>query len=402
MATIVDYAQLANDTFSERPLGAVDALCLSWLAYARYPDDLGFDNRAGMRLADIVSLGLVPSLAAQMHDARISRELFEVMGSSARFGNVRACLHKSESDEVRTMQFSATTFVLPERAGVVVAYRGTDDSVLGWKENFLLCGAEAVAAQDRAAEYLQQVAGELGGALWACGHSKGGCLAEYAGSFANDEVRARLAGCLSFDGPGLNPELEARQDRWVDLPRTKFVPQESLVGMIFESRQEELTCISSTATGVGQHDPLTWEIVGNDFVRVHGLSYDAWRLARRLNDWLASMAPDARDRFAVMLGRMVDATAETSFSGLLRRWSYNRGAMRDVLDAVSAEDRASFTQALDDLATTLLLGSPEEHGVNPDDSNAGRTAAAARQLDDATAHARDRLDRLNRLAGLGS
>ena len=93
MASIVTYAQTARDSYDDRPLGQADQLCLACLAYLRYPDWLGVDNRAGMRLADLADERFVPLLTQGLHDPVHSAELVRALGESPRFGNVRACLH---------------------------------------------------------------------------------------------------------------------------------------------------------------------------------------------------------------------------------------------------------------------------------------------------------------------
>ena len=129
------------------------------------------------------------------------------------------------------------------------------------------------------------------------------------------------------------------------------------------------------------------------------MDYDAWRLAQRLNDWLCDMSAEQCERFAELLGWLVDVTAEPTFSSLLRRWSTNRNAMRAALAAAPAGDRALFERTMDDLVTTVLLGSRQEHGITDDDSHVGTANAAARKLEDLTARANDHFAKLDRLTG---
>ena len=398
MASIVSYARAARDTFADRPLCQVDQLCLACLAYLRYPDWLGVDNRAGIRLADLADERLVPLLTQGLHDPSCTAELVRALGGSPRFGNVRACLHASESSEEQGMQFSATTFVLPDGAGAVAAFRGTDDTVLGWKENLRLAGDDALPAQRRAASYLGQVVEELGCRFWVCGHSKGGALACYACGVADDATRAQIVGCLSFDGPGLSPQLRGGADWHDDVPCEKVVPRGSLVGMLFERSQQGMTVVRSSAEGVYQHDPFTWETDGMGFTCERGMDYEAWRLSQRLNDWLEDMGPADRASFVELLGWMMDATAETSFSALLRRWSSNSEAMRALLESGPAEDRELFERVMGDLVVTVLLGSAREH-QRTEAGTRERADQASRQVEDLSARVNDRLSKIDRLTG---
>lgn len=399
MANIIDYVRQTRDTFAGRPLCRVDSLCLSWLAYLRYPASLGADSFEGARLSDLADPALLPIVLSPLHDTERSKQLVRAMAASPRFGEVRAYLHVSESDDKEGKQFSATAFRLPDDLGTYVAFRGTDDSLVGWKENFRLACATAVPAQRRALSYLDQLAYVVAGPLWVGGHSKGGNLAEYACRMAVDEVRERIVAAYTHDGPGFRAEVKASEDWHDDAPVCKTVPRAALVGMLFERSQQGITIVRSSAEGVMQHAPFSWEVSGTDFVCEQGMDYDAWRLAQRLNDWLCDMSAEQCERFAELLGWLVDVTAEPTFSSLLRRWSTNRNAMRAALAAAPADDRALFERTMDDLVTTVLLGSRQEHGITDDDSHVGTANAAARKLEDLTARANDHFAKLDRLTG---
>lgn len=399
MANIVDYARNARDTFAERPFCRLDALCLSWLAYLRLPSELGVENRAGVRLADLGQGWLLPHLTTTIHDRENSERLIRALAASPRFGNVRACLHVAESSDAKGMQFTATTFVLPEGAGACVTFGGTDNSIRGWKENLGLVCDTAIPAQSRAALYLDQTVEELGIRLWVSGHSKGGALAVYACAAAQDATLAQLDCCFCFDGPALCPEVAAGAPWPAQLPLVKVVPRASLVGMLFERSQQELVVVRSSAVGVMQHAPFSWEVLGNDFVCEQGMDYDAWRLSQRLNDWLDTMDAATRRSFAELLGWLLDTTGEATFSGLLSRWSSNRQTMMAALDAAPEADRMAFAQALDDLTATVLLGSRKELGLDWADTPTAATEQASRRLEDASAKVNDRLAQLDRLTG---
>ncbi len=399
MASIINYALSAKDSFAERPLCRVDSLCFSWLAYLRFPDELGVSSIEGVRIADLNDASLRSKLVASLHSLQNSSMLVQAMALSPRFRDVRVCLYEAESSEAEGKQFAATSFVLPDGVGAYVAFRGTDDTVLGWKENFRLIGVTPVPAQEHALRYLEQVTTIMPGPLWVGGHSKGGNLAEYACHHASDVVRQRVVMCFTHDGPGFRPELRAKGTWYDDVPVEKTVPRESLVGMLFERSQQGLIVVRSSETGVMQHAPFSWEVRGNDFACEQGMDYDAWRLSQRLNDWLADMDSGACAAFANLLAWLVDATGETSFSALLQRWSSNERVMRAALDAAPAEDRELFERAMDDLVTTLLLGSKQEHGIDQDESPRGTADAASRKIEDLTARANDHFAKLDRLTG---
>lgn len=74
-------------------------------------------------------------------------------------------------------QFAALTFRLPDGT-LYLAFRGTDDTLVGWKECFAMSYAFPVPAQALAQDYLVQAAqrprrlrvgGHSKGATWPCG-----------------------------------------------------------------------------------------------------------------------------------------------------------------------------------------------------------------------------------------
>ena len=398
MGTIVDYAAVARDSFASRPLGRVDSLCLSWLAYLRFPADLDVHGATGVRIGELHDASLRSKLVASVYDVESSSRLVREMAASPRFADVRACLHLAESDEAEVRQFAATTFVLPDGGGTYVAFRGTDNTMVGWKENLHLVGSEPVPAQRSAAAYLNRVGPDAAGPLYVGGHSKGGNLAVYAAGMARDDVRARIERCFSHDGPGLNPALVNACGWRGDFPLDKTVPTESLVGMLFERSQADLAVVRCTGSGVRQHSPFAWQVVGNDFSYAQGMGYDAWRLGQRVNDWLERLGDDARDRLVDIGSWLMDATGESSFSGLVARWRGNARAMRAALDAAASDDRELFSEAMDDLATTLVLGSAQEY-ERPEAGTQALADAAARKVEDLTAKTNDLLSRLDRLTG---
>lgn len=399
MATIVDYVRSARDGFGARPLGRVDSLCLSWLAYLRLPEEVEATHAEGVRLAQLADDEVRLRLVATMHDAEETLRMLDALASSPRFADVHVGRCLADSSEAPVRQFAGMTFFLPDGAGTYLAFRGTDDTVLGWKENFRMVASEPVASQVSAAAYLNRVGSDVAGPLYVGGHSKGGSLAVYACGMARDEVRSRIQACFCHDGPGLHPQLVELTGWQGDVAIDKTVPHSSLVGMLFERSQEGLTVVRSTAQGPLQHAPLSWEVAGNDFVCERGLDYDAWRLSQRLNDWLDAMGAQECADFAELLSWLVDSTGEATFSGLLGRWSMNASAMREALATAPVENRSLFERVMGDLVATVALGSAQEH-ARPEAGTPQAADAAARKVEDLTAHVDDRLSRIDRYLGL--
>lgn len=397
MPTIIDYARLEHATLAVRPLTRVDSLCLSWFSYLRFPVESAARTAAGVSIAELDCDVWRLKMVAALHDSDSSEALLAAMAKSPRFSEVRVALHVDERSDEEGKQFSATTYLLPG-GGAYVAFRGTDDSVVGWKENFGLACSPGIPAQVSALAYLQLAALSVDGPLWVGGHSKGGNLAVYAARKAPDAVRARIQACFSHDGPGFCPEALATGGWHDDVAVEKTIPTESLVGMLFEKSQQGFTVVKSSEQSIMQHSPLSWQVEGRDFACVAGMDYGAWKLVRRLNDWLSERDTASRTAFADMLAWLVDVTAETSFSSLVQRWRGNSEAMKAALAAAPADERAAFEDAMEDLVTTLLLGSATEWSREPQ-TPTQQAATAERQVDDLTAKFNSKLADLERRTG---
>ena len=401
MGTIISYVRETTETFEQLPLSSVDSLVLSWLAYCRMPA-AATDVRAtaGMTLGELCVRSNQLEMTAEMHNSSSSQELLAAVAASPRFASVVACMHLEKASKKSEEQFAATCFRLPDGA-TYVAFRGTDNTLIGWKEDFNMAFAESVPAQTSAKAYLMLAADEFEGPLYVGGHSKGGNLAVYAVSTVSDEIRARVTKCFSHDGPGFN-ELTRSASNWTDAWDLidKTVPDESLVGFLMEPHAQECTIVKSTNPGVMQHSPFSWVVEGKAFATKSAITYDTYKRNKRLSSWMYDMDPESRERFVGILYKLAEATGEVTFSGLID--SVSQGSLSLVgkrLDTLDAEDRVFFIDAIDELAATMLLGSASEYDRSP--KTAMETSkAASDKMDDITAKFNDRMSELEKRLGL--
>ena len=184
MRNIVTYMAEEQRTFAESPFNPVDSLVFATLAYFNYEVAPGVDLASpdGVLLHDVVMLSDWEALTAHswMEDAKDTEAFLHVLSASRRMRDVRASFYANERSEIVEKQFSAVTLTFPAADGEVayLAYRGTDGSFAGWKEDFNLCFKEVIPSQCTAAAYLSGVASALACPRIVGGHSKGGNLAE--------------------------------------------------------------------------------------------------------------------------------------------------------------------------------------------------------------------------------
>ncbi len=170
-----------------------------------------------------------------------------------------------------TEQISALTVHGPN-GKLYVTYRGTDDTLVGWKENCELAILDAVPAQRDAVSYLETVAAEFSGPVVVCGHSKGGNLAVYAAVNAREDIRDRIEKVISYDGPGfLNGFFEQPGYLLMKDRITTVVPNASYIGMLMH-RAGGLDVVDCDYNGPRAHDIFVWNLLPDCFERTRQLS----------------------------------------------------------------------------------------------------------------------------------
>ena len=315
---IFDYLKWRGDVpLSVCPFNEADNLILAELAYTDFGDVVPCDGR-GITLEDAADRFFAAHdrkeiLASKSYTAQAPL-LMEEMRGAARFGGTRIAFYEKETDPQADLQFSAVTFFLPDGTACA-AFRGTDGTLVGWKEDFLFSYLSGTRGQQRAVEYLNRVGRETSGPLRACGHSKGGNLAVYAAALCDRETQDRLLEVYSDDGPGFRPELLAEEgyarirDRIVCI-----VPDTSVIGMLMETGVPPRV-IRSSASGILQHDGFTWETERGRFVPAE-LSETSRLIRRTLSGWLDRT--DEKDRQAMVetVFALLESTGEESFSGI--------------------------------------------------------------------------------------
>lgn len=281
--------------------------------------------------------------------------LLRIIKETMRFRNVGVKAHVNKIDLKRQMQFSATTF-LTDDGSTVVAYRGTDDTLVGWKENFNMSFMETIPAQSEAAAYLNEAAAYADGDLYATGHSKGGNLAIYAAVFCEDAVRERLALVWSNDGPGFYHSMLNNPTYIKIRPIVRtLIPQSSIVGILLE-HEESYTVIRSRQRGAQQHNALNWDIVGPSFVHLQTVSEGCKRFDKNLNTWIKKMSMEQREQFADALYQVLSADDALTLSDLVSLKRLWRARGRELDPQVYAVLKQTVVGLIGHSAKNLIGG----------------------------------------------
>ena len=309
MANMMDYLLWRGDvTIGQSPWNDVDSLIAATLSYQTYPaEPLPLHEAAAT---------LPPPPAIQFNFIKESRALLSAAGMTERFADLTLSRAVAQTDLGRDMQFAAVTFSLPDGSHFL-AFRGTDNSLVGWREDFNMAFESPVPAQSAALQYLQEAAAALSGPLLLGGHSKGGNLAIYAAAHADPAVQERIRAVYSFDGPGLDDATVASQGYARIAARIRsFVPQSSVVGMLL-AYHPEYTVVKSDALGLMQHDAFTWQLLGTRFIEAPEVDAGSRLVNQTVHAWLSRVTPEQRRRFVDTLFGLLEASGATTVKELM-------------------------------------------------------------------------------------
>ena len=395
MGNIIDYARTETRDFGELPFREADALVLAQLSYDDVPecvprlDDIEsrygtlhdrvkqFDPRHPIRSVrmlrkppfDGVTIAraddelhhgsAVPDHNVEnvgLVDPQVTHDFYHAIAANPRFSGIEMGAFLEQFDGDEQTQFAAATYRLPSGM-LVVAFRGTDDSLVGWKEDFNMAFQYPVPAQVTAADYLARVA-----ELWKdvpivlTGHSKGGNLAVYAAANVPSEIQERITVVYSHDGPGFD-EAFFDEDGYVRIASKihKSVPGSSIIGMLFETREhveDGYTVVSSDGASIMQHFALHWQVDHGQFVQADGLTSSAQYLARTINGWMAKYDDEHRRKFIENLFAIFEAGGYDTFGDLTSHLTQSLPIMLAAARNIDVEDRDVMIEVLKGFAAT--------------------------------------------------
>ncbi|RSX51745.1 hypothetical protein D2E25_1720 [Bifidobacterium goeldii] len=364
MGNITDDIRAHLDDFASRSFSDVDSLALAQLAYARMPDNVPrWSDTAAASAQPIATVSVRDLLRAECYDAMFGRvwspalniDLLRAMAESPRWRSLRVGEYVSELEPETTKQFSACVFDLGD-GRLYVAFRGTDSSIIGWKEDFAMAFRRPVASQEAAARYLTNIAARWAGPIMIGGHSKGGNLAVYAAASVPQAVQQRIVGVYSHDGPGFDSAFFATPGyARIANVISKSVPEASIIGMLFERREDAAdgyAVVNSTGVGIMQHFALNWQVQDGHFQLAQGLTASARYAARTLNDWMDRYDDEHRRLFIESLFHILEAGGYSTFGELTAHWTQSLPAMLAASRDIDPADREVAAAVLKGLVST--------------------------------------------------
>lgn len=345
MGIIFDYLdQVAYDSIYDTPFNELDLLMLTEITY------LPFDQIVSDQMSPDCTCRLFEAAEKVPQDLSMlvtknRLKLLEKAASSTRFKNIKLMGYVNDIDPDVQKQFAAMIFKIKPDS-YVLTFRGTDDSIIGWKEDFHMTYMDQVPAQKTAVNYLRKAMDALPGQFILTGHSKGGNLASYAASQIEPEYQERIQSIYSYDAPGLNHSVITSQGYQTISDKIKrYIPQGSIVGMMLETPKQAQIVKSTAIGGLAQHDTFTWQISDQTFVLLDNLNPDSLQVDKTLKNWVNSVSDEElKDFFDLFFGLILDAGI-CSINDLTKLENFNKIlAVFENANALTDEEREMLTR----------------------------------------------------------
>lgn len=227
------------------------------------------------------------------------------------------------------IQFAAATFILPD-GNLVVIFRGTDDTLIGWKEDLDIFVKRGIPSHKLAVDYLEKVADAFEGNIIVCGHSKGGNVALYGALNCSEKVRSRIIKLYNNDGPGfVDYSLFSTSQYQEMLPKYRhLVPSSSFIGMILAHDNDYTVVKSTRLLGAMQHDLATWKFDGCELDTADDLTPLGKITDLSLKNIILGADESQRQSLDLVMGKIIEGMGQTCLLGFAKNiFSSVKGAV---------------------------------------------------------------------------
>lgn len=308
MANIIDYLDWRGDiTLNECGLNEIDNMILSRFSYLPF---------SKVKLSDNETVG---SIMEKFKD--LSQDDFNIYGDFplsqkllkyVRFRNLEVSDYYSIVDNEVEKQFAAICIHLPNNE-IYVSYCGTDNTIVGWKEDFNLSFMTHIPAQIEGVKYLKNIASKYPSKkIHIGGHSKGGNVAVYSAVFAGEDIQNRIIDVTNHDGPGFDESVIELNEYKRILDRIfTYIPQSSIIGRLLEHK-EKYKIVQSVEKGIMQHDIYSWQVMGSKIIQCSDLTNGSDFINQTLRNWLKNTSRDQRKQVIDVIYSLVIATDATT------------------------------------------------------------------------------------------
>ena len=346
MSTLFDYLIWRGDLcFDKDGFCDIDNVIFSLLSYIDFSELAdGEDPASAAPLFDVIAeFNMLPEERKYL-GAIIPKETHELAlaaSETVRYRDVGVFAYENSIDESIESQFCAVSFLLPG-GDVCVTYRGTDDTLVGWKENLNMSYLNETYAQKKSIEYLERIASGTSGGIYVCGHSKGGNLAVWASVNSQKKTSDRIRAVYNNDGPGFCREfIDSEKYRAMSDRIKAFIPEHSVVGVFFE-RDTNHSIIKSSSKTIRSHDAFSWYVEGRSFLVVESRSRWTKRGDEAMNSFIASLEPEEKKKFVDTVYNVLSSGGAKTLSDLKKNKIKHLSAMQKAIKELDVRSQKNI------------------------------------------------------------
>ena len=349
LANILDYLDWRGDVpFTADPFNEIDGLILSQFCYVPLDGVVSPSFSEHISIPDAFRKYNADGVGKKLRILTFEQDnqLFRKLAESRRFRGTTICGYVSIVEHSEEIQFSALTYRLNDGSGFI-AFRGTDGTVVGWKEDFNLSYMRT-SGQEMAIGYLNEAFAGEDIAIRLGGHSKGGNFAIYSSLFCNEEIRDRITNIYSYDGPGFREEILESEVYKKMLPRIRsYIPHASIVGMLLGSGSDP-KIVRNSAIGIKQHFAYNWELKRNRFLLADRLKKSGDVINKAISGLLDDFNDTERETFSEALFEILRAPDKETLKELTKLSSYP--AIIKAISRLRPEQQSVLKEALKKIA----------------------------------------------------
>lgn len=348
MSNVCDYVKWRGDlSIEQSEFNEIDNLILSRFSY--FPFDKIIKENEVVTIKELSERFKKQDIRKLPILWKDDVDLFPLMGESERFGKLLATKYINKIDQEQEKQFAAITVLMPDNT-IFVSYRGTDNTIVGWKEDLNMSFKSHIASQISARKYLEIIAQEYPDKkIRIGGHSKGGNVAVYAATFVNKEIKDRIINVYNNDGPGFCDDvIETPEYKEMIEKVHTYIPQSSVIGRLMNHR-EKYTVVKSVQKGIMQHDLYSWEVLGTEFITLEEVTNGSEFVDKTIKEWLEKVEPAKREQVIDVIFDILNTTDAQTMKEIKSNWFTSARTMMASYKNIDNETKEMIWQTLNEL-----------------------------------------------------
>lgn len=367
MANVCDYVKWRGDiTLEQSKFNEIDNLILSRFSY--FPFDKIIKENEVVTIKELSKRFQKQDVTKLPILWKDDVDLFPLMGESERFGKLLATKYINKIDQEQEKQFAAITVLMPDDT-IFVSYRGTDNTIVGWKEDLNMSFKSHIASQISAKKYLEMIAEEYSDKkIRIGGHSKGGNIAVYAATFASSIIKDRIINVYNNDGPGFCDDVIGTPEYQDMINKVHtYIPQSSVIGRLMNHR-EKYTVVESVQKGIMQHDLYSWQVLGTKFITLEEVTNGSEFVDKTIKEWLENVEPEKREQVIDVVFDILNATDAQTMKEIKNNWFTSARTMMSSYKNIDNETKDMIWKAVGELLKSAKNNIFEDFSKLPEKS----------------------------------